>query len=190
MSRSAISIRAKQLADAITEAKAAGNATAVAAIVERAVPSASHESNQQVINAQAFHAGITEAGRQYHIFDHLEDLYMDIKGILEDVKGEIADNRAKKKPIKPYHIDLMVKLVNQSRVLVTDAHKIKAQLTDAKHAEEFIKAAVTVLLRFKPDIKKDLYAELARIGVEGQIALYMEGSGSRHPGDADSGHET
>jgi hypothetical protein len=170
ITRQGINVRVRRLAPLIEQAKHAKDGAAIAAIVSRNIP-------REQIRAKSFAAGLEHAGRQYHIFDHLEDLYMDIKMLLEDVKKEVDEAREKKKPVKPYHIDQIVKLVNQSRTLITDAHRIKMELVQAKHIEGFINAVVSIMLQYDPSIREKIYVSLSGLGVEGQIALFTASSG-------------
>lgn len=185
VTRQNINARVKRLAHIIEQAKSSESGAALAGIVKRTIPE-SHTA--AVVKARSFQEGIENAGRQYHIFDHLEDLYLDIKDLLESVKTEINKSKTSNKPIKPYHIDQVVKLVNQSRGLITDAHKIKLDLTQAKNVETFIGIMLSIIQQYDPMIKEKIYVELSGLGLEGQTALFVAadrpgGGGPRRNGE-------
>lgn len=165
----AVSQRATKLAEYIKAAESVEDGAAVAAIITRSIPQM--DKNQ----AESFAGQLENRRRQYHIFDHLEDLYTDIKVLLDGVKVEIDATRLKNRPIKPYHIDQVVKLVNQARTLITDAHDIKMDLVQAKHIEMFIQAMTSIVLKYDPEVKRKLYVELSGLGLEGQIAFVVAG---------------
>lgn len=172
ITRGAVSQRAKRLAAEIEEVKQSGAGAKVAAIVERVIPTQQEQQAAQV-KASAFTRELEAVGRQYHIFDHLEELHAIINALLGDVLQEINKTKAKGKPVNPYHIDQVIKLVGQSRALTTDAHKIKIDLSNARHGEEFIRAVTTIILQYDPEVRKKLYVELSQVGVEGQTAFLL-----------------
>lgn len=165
ISRQAVEKRVKKLNDIIELQKGSGQEAAVAAMVARAIPPAQKQREQ-------FVSELEDVGKQYHIFDHLEDLYRDVRALLTKVKAEIAA-KDPEDPLQQNHLDAMVKLVQQARGLITDAHKIKLELVQAQHMEVFIQSAMTILLRYDVGIREKLYDELFARGVAGQMAIGM-----------------
>ena len=177
VSSSAVSQRTRKLAEAIATAKASGENATVAGMVASA---------HHILQSEHFSGGLDKIHQQYHIFDHLESLFMDIKSLTEDVKRGIDAERAKGKTAKGFQIDQVVKLVNQSRSLVVDAHKIKMDLAQARNVETYIQVITSIVMKYDPDIKRKLYAELAGLGLEGQIAFVTAGSRSPSGGRGNS----
>lgn len=169
-----VSQRAKELADKIAQFKETGIGAPVVAIIERNIPTRKQQEEGKA-RANEFVRKIEEVAKQYHVFDHLEDLFRDVKSLLEDVKKEISDTKAKNKPIKPFHIEQVVKLVNQCRNLIKDAHDIKQTMAQTKNVEEFITAYARIGMQYDPELRKKLYDELANVGMEGQVALILSG---------------
>ena len=166
MSDTGVRKRIQRLDSLVADYKAGTVSSATAAIV-----AAVEATKRSEVCADGFKGGVQQVRGQYHIFDHLEDLFMDVKSLLDDVKKDISDAKARNKSIKPYQIDQVVNLVNQSRNLVKDAHKIKIELAQAKHVEAFIQAVTAIAIKYDPAIREKLYVELSGLGVEGQIAF-------------------
>ena len=167
ISHQAIGQRVAKLSDEIARFKNIEPGVQAAAIIERNIPKRGKES----LEVEVFQSAVSNTRRQYHIFDHLEDLYEDIRIMLTEVKANIASDRDEGKPVNGFHVDQMVKLVNQARTLITDAHKTRIELLQAKNVEAFITAVTIIIMTYDPDVRSKLFAELSGLGVEGQTAL-------------------
>lgn len=172
VSRATINERAKKMQGQIDAAKKSESNAPIAVMVMReGVKQAQAETQVKV---EGFAAGLENCKRQYHIFDHLEDLYEDIKALLDNVKADIEKRKEKNLSVTPLQIDQVIKLVNQSRGLITDAHDIRMKLVDAKRVEEFVAAVTAVMRTYDPDVQRKLFIELSGSGVQGQTAFFAD----------------
>lgn len=165
ISQAAVGKRAKKLKtqiDAkIAHKSASKDAGKAAAAVMQAIPA----------DKKSFQEGVQEVTRKFQASDQLDDMFTDIADLLGCVKEQIEETKEKKKSIKPFHIDQVIKLVNQQRQLVIEAHKIRLDLLNTKAIEAYIGAVNRIICRQEPNVQLQLYNELANIGIEGQTLI-------------------
>ena len=133
----------------------------------------STEAGKVVISSAAAHAGAVQEGyadgmKQIQIMDSLMALLRPIESNIAYIVKNIEDSKKKNQRIKPFELELMVKLVREGRGLVTDTFKIKKELFNVEGVAIFMKAVVTIMERYDHDVQSKLYTELSRIGLDDQ----------------------
>ena len=139
----------------------------------------SKEGGKAVISVAVAHAGAVQEGytegmKQIQVLDSLLMLLQPIESNLSHIVERIEEGKNNKQRIKPFELELMVKLVREGRGLITDIFKIKKELFNMEGVATFMKAVVNIMEEYDPDVQRKLYAELSRIGLDDQTHGFNE----------------
>ena len=160
VSYQAVNQRAKKLQPLIEKTKAR---SAVAVVLD-------HQPDTQGGEFGGF------VGR-YLVFNNIESLYADVSDTIAMMKGEIAEIKRRRAAgdnsqdaqIKPWHVQSLVQLVNQGRLLLMDCHKVRSDLFNAKGSIEYIQATAAILMEEIPDVRRRLFIKLMEMGIESDV---------------------
>jgi hypothetical protein len=76
--------------------------------------------------------------------------------------------------MRPYHVDLMVKMIREGRSLVTDAHDMRKDLFNMQGLAAFMEDVVRVITQENPDAQKRIFMELSQLGYDQQSIIVTE----------------
>lgn len=123
-----------------------------------------------------FANGMQEAGKKINTISQLTNFAEKIDSMVGIMEKEMSESKGK---MRPYHIELMVKMIREGRGLVTSAHDIQKDLFDMRGVAAFIEAVVRVISQENPDAQKRLFLELSQLGYGQQSIIITENQNSR-----------
>jgi len=120
-----------------------------------------------------FEAGANSAARHLKQVDNLAKYCCIIDQILDRLVEEMASRAGNSKvKLKPYHVEMVCKLVTQGRGLAETIHRIYADLSSVKETQAFFEAVVRVLRGAgSDDVKVKIYRELMALGHQEQAEI-------------------
>lgn len=108
--------------------------------------------------------GYAETSMQFTFFQALEKEYRRVQALNDWLEQELRQLKATGKRVTGYHIDIVCKLVRESRSTVTELHKIQQEQYSTRGAQIFIEAVTNLLMDEVPDARERLYVKLALLG--------------------------
>jgi len=99
-------------------------------------------------------------GRLESCIEHIDKMAIAVLAEVEKQGGKY----------KPFQIDQMLKIVREVRGVTESAFQIKIKLYDKAAMDAFIEAVIRVIEKQVPDVQRQLFIELSRLGLEGQVA--------------------
>jgi hypothetical protein len=161
--RSTVSMRLKRIGQEKLEQARKNGVAAV--MVARALKSVNTPQSSMLTS---FEKGTSEAVETLNIFAGLEELALQIKPMLTDIRDDIA---VRGKKAKPFEIDQVCKLSARLESLIINAHKMKIEMLKDEGTKAFMRSMLEIYLEEVPDVRDRLYHKLSRYGLEGQVSV-------------------